>query len=75
MRRALSLSTSILALVCCGAVHAQTASLSDSSSTDASRDGIETVVVTAERRTENLMTDADYGHCVERPGHPEAGRV
>ncbi|HEX4292658.1 MAG TPA: TonB-dependent receptor [Rhizomicrobium sp.] len=45
MRRTLSLSTSILALVCCSAAQAQTASSG----------GVETVVVTAERRTENLM--------------------
>ena len=45
MRRTLSLSTSILALVCCSAAQAQTAS----------GGGVETVVVTAERRSENLM--------------------
>src|ERR1700743_1121138 len=45
MRRTLSLSTSILALVCCSAAQAQTASSG----------GVETVVVTAERRSENLM--------------------
>jgi iron complex outermembrane receptor protein len=54
MRRTLSLSTSILALVCCGAVHAQTAPAS-SSSTSASSAPIEEVVVTAERRSEDLM--------------------
>ncbi|HEY1837342.1 MAG TPA: TonB-dependent receptor [Rhizomicrobium sp.] len=51
MKRALSLSTSILALVCCGGVHAQTTS----STTSASKGTIEEVVVTAERRTEDLM--------------------
>lgn len=55
MRRNLILSTSVLALMCCGAAHAQTAS-SDSSSSSASSGGIEEVVVTAERRSENLMT-------------------
>jgi iron complex outermembrane receptor protein len=54
MRRMLSLSASVLALVCCGAVHAQTAS----NSTAASNGGVETVVVTAERRAENLKTTA-----------------
>ncbi len=53
MKRILNLSTSVLALVCCGAVHAQTASTS--SSAGASNGGVETVVVTAERRSENLM--------------------
>jgi len=52
----LGLSTSVLALVCCGAVQAQTASDSAGSSTSASKSGIEEVVVTAERRSENLMT-------------------
>jgi iron complex outermembrane receptor protein len=51
----LSLSTSILALACCGAVHAQTAT---SSNTSANSGGVETVVVTAERRAENLKTTA-----------------
>jgi iron complex outermembrane receptor protein len=45
MKRALSLSASILSLVCCNAAYAQTASSG----------GVETVVVTAERRSENLM--------------------
>ncbi|MGD0142548.1 MAG: TonB-dependent receptor [Rhizomicrobium sp.] len=59
MRGKLGLSTSILALVCCSAVHAQTAPTSGgSSSTGASNGGIEEVVVTAERRTENLMKTA-----------------
>src|SRR5258707_8649425 len=48
MRRALSLSTSILALVCGSAVVAPVFA--------ADSTGIETVVVTAERRSENLMT-------------------
>ena len=55
MRRALSLSTSILALACCGAVYAP-ASAATASSDSASSGPIETVVVTAERRSENLMT-------------------
>jgi iron complex outermembrane receptor protein len=41
-----------MALVCCGAAHAQTTS---STSNGATSGGIEEVVVTAERRTENLM--------------------
>jgi iron complex outermembrane recepter protein len=56
MRLKLSLSTSVLAVICCGAVHAQTASTATGSSASASSGGIEEVVVTAERRTENLMT-------------------
>jgi len=57
MRRKLSLSASILALVCCSAAHAQTASTTtNSSSASASSSGVEVVVVTAERRSENLMT-------------------
>jgi iron complex outermembrane recepter protein len=48
MRRALSLSASVLALVCGGAAVAPALAADNS--------GIETVVVTAERRTENLMT-------------------
>ncbi len=52
MRRVLCLSTSVLALVFSGAAHAQ----STGSSTDATAGGsIETVVVTAERRNEDLM--------------------
>ncbi|HEX4117157.1 MAG TPA: TonB-dependent receptor [Rhizomicrobium sp.] len=59
MRGTLSLtlrvSVSILALACCSAtVQAQTASSSGSSANGGST--LETVVVTAERRTENLMT-------------------
>ena len=46
MRGTLSLSASVLALTCCGAAYAQNVSQSS---------GVETVVVTAERRTENLM--------------------
>ena len=45
MKRALYLSASVLSLVCCNAAYAQTASSG----------GVETVVVTAERRSENLM--------------------
>jgi iron complex outermembrane recepter protein len=48
MKRALSLSASVLMLICCNAANAQTASTSSSA-------GVETVVVTAERRSENLM--------------------
>lgn len=51
MKRALSLSTSVLALICCNAVHAQIAS----STSTASNGGVEEVVVTAERRVENLQ--------------------
>ena len=54
MRRVLGLSTSVLALMCCGAVHAQT----DTDSKTNAKGGIETVVVTAERRAENLQTTA-----------------
>ena len=53
MRRALSLSTSIFALVCCSAVHAPAAAADSTDS--ASSGGIETVTVTAERRNEDLM--------------------
>jgi iron complex outermembrane recepter protein len=45
MKRALYLSASVLSLVCCNAAYAQTATSG----------GVETVVVTAERRSENLM--------------------
>ena len=55
MRRTLSLSTSVIALVCSGAVHAQTASTTTAASASA---GVETVIVTAERRSENLMKTA-----------------
>ena len=54
MKLKLSLSTSVLALVCCGSVHAQTAP--SSASANANNGGVETVVVTAERRVENLQT-------------------
>jgi len=50
MKSKLCLSVSVLAVVCAGAAGAQTAATSNSNS------GVETVVVTAERRTENLMT-------------------
>ncbi|HWA30993.1 MAG TPA: TonB-dependent receptor [Rhizomicrobium sp.] len=52
MRLRLGLSASVLALVCCGAAHAQTTSTTRSSP---GASGIEEVVVTAERRSENLM--------------------
>ncbi|MGD0189305.1 MAG: TonB-dependent receptor plug domain-containing protein [Rhizomicrobium sp.] len=57
MKRTLWLSTSVLALVCCGAAQAQTASTtSGSSSTSADNSGgVEQVVVTAERRKTELM--------------------
>jgi len=45
MKRILNLSASVAALACCSAAYAQTAKA----------DGVETVVVTAERRSENLM--------------------
>jgi iron complex outermembrane recepter protein len=48
MKRALYLSASVLSLVCCNAAYAQTAANSSSG-------GIETVVVTGERRVQNLM--------------------
>jgi iron complex outermembrane receptor protein len=57
MKLGLSLSASVLALVCCSAAHAQTAS-KPSESTSAGNGPIEEVVVTAERRTENLMKTA-----------------
>jgi iron complex outermembrane receptor protein len=53
MRGKLSLSTSVLALICCSAAHAQTASTT--SSTGASNGGVEVVVVTAERRATDLQ--------------------
>jgi len=49
MKRILNLSASVLALTCCTAAYAQTAS------TSGSKDQIETVVVTGERRVEDLM--------------------
>jgi len=55
MRLRLSLSASVLALVCCGAAQAQTTTSTESTSSSASSGRIEEVVVTAERRTENLM--------------------
>jgi iron complex outermembrane receptor protein len=48
MRRALRLSTSVLALICCSTVYAEAADT----------DKIETVTVTAERRAEDLMKTA-----------------
>jgi iron complex outermembrane receptor protein len=58
MKRTLSLSASVLVLVASGAVHAQTDPSDASSKAPATTQsgGIETVVVTAERRSENLMT-------------------
>jgi len=59
MRRILRLSSSLLVLVFSGAVHAQTETTDASSKapvSDTGKGGIETVVVTAERRSENLMT-------------------
>jgi iron complex outermembrane recepter protein len=53
MKRALSLSTSVFALVCCGVLPTMAAAAADSSN-----GGVETVVVTAERRPENLKTTA-----------------
>ncbi|HEY0106387.1 MAG TPA: TonB-dependent receptor [Rhizomicrobium sp.] len=44
-----------MALVCCGAALPQAASAADDTSSNASNGGIETVVVTAERRNEDLM--------------------
>ena len=55
MRRAYSLSASILALSCGCAVFPHAALAADAG---ASANGIEIVVVTAERRSENLMTTA-----------------
>ena len=55
MRRSLILSTSVLALVWGAGAHAQTSS---TSSTNANNGGVETVVVTAERRAENLQKTA-----------------
>lgn len=52
MRHSLSLSASFLVLVYCGAAHAQ----SESAATGTSASSFEEVVVTAERRSENLMT-------------------
>ncbi|HUB85188.1 MAG TPA: TonB-dependent receptor plug domain-containing protein, partial [Rhizomicrobium sp.] len=49
MRHALSLSVSILTLICCSAAYAQT------TTSDESKNTVETVTVTAERRPENLM--------------------
>ena len=54
MRRTLGLSTSVFAIVCCGAGHAQTAATASASASA----GVETVIVTAERRSENLMKTA-----------------
>ncbi|HVT26889.1 MAG TPA: TonB-dependent receptor plug domain-containing protein, partial [Lacipirellulaceae bacterium] len=56
MKRTLNLSASVLALVMSGAAYAQTDTTDTSSKAPATTGGIETVVVTAERRSENLMT-------------------
>jgi iron complex outermembrane receptor protein len=58
MRGKLSLSTSVLALICCSAVHAQTASTPTQTSASNNNGGVETVVVTAERRTTDLQKTA-----------------
>ncbi|HUJ46800.1 MAG TPA: TonB-dependent receptor [Rhizomicrobium sp.] len=52
MIRTFSVSTSILALVCCSAAYAQTAAPAQPATNEA---GVEQVVVTAERRVENLQ--------------------
>ncbi|HVP85973.1 MAG TPA: TonB-dependent receptor [Rhizomicrobium sp.] len=56
MKRTFNLSASVLALVVSGAAYAQTDTTDTSSKAPATTGGIETVVVTAERRSENLMT-------------------
>lgn len=56
MRGTLSVSTSILALICCSAVQAQTTSTTTGPS--ASSGGVETVIVTAERRSTDLQKTA-----------------
>jgi iron complex outermembrane recepter protein len=53
MKLKLGLSVSVLALMCCEAAHAQTTPSNSASAINGS--GIEEVVVTAERRSENLM--------------------
>jgi iron complex outermembrane receptor protein len=56
MKGILKVSASVLALVCCSAAQAQTASTAGSSTSgSAANGGVETVVVTAERRSEDLM--------------------
>jgi iron complex outermembrane receptor protein len=56
MKRTLWLSTSVVALACCGAAQAQTTPASGgSSSTTAASGSVEQVVVTAERRKTELM--------------------
>ena len=57
MRGKLCLSASILALVCCNAANAQTTSTTTQTSASGNG-GIETVVVTAERRTTDLQKAA-----------------
>lgn len=58
MRRKLGWSASILAIVCSSAVYGQTDAASTQTKVAAANDTgeIETVIVTAERRSENLMT-------------------
>jgi iron complex outermembrane receptor protein len=56
MKQAFCLSASILALVCSGAAFAKTTAQARPSASNAHRGAIEEVVVTAERRSENLMT-------------------
>jgi iron complex outermembrane receptor protein len=59
MRGKLVLSTSILALVCCNAVYAQTETPTQNSNPSSSKSGgVETVVVTAERRSTDLQKTA-----------------
>jgi iron complex outermembrane receptor protein len=59
MRGKLSLSTSVLALVCCSAAYAQTDTTSTSTpAKTAQPKGVETVVVTAERRATDLQKTA-----------------
>ena len=62
MKRALTLSASILALVYCGAGHAQTAQTTSaktgSATASSANGGLEVVVVTAERRTTDLQRTA-----------------
>jgi iron complex outermembrane receptor protein len=57
MRGTLSLSTSVLVLAFCGAAYAQTAAPSPPPAAS-SKTGVEEVVVTAERRAENLQKTA-----------------
>lgn len=56
MTRVPSLPALTLAIVCCGAAHAQTAPVDEQASAQASTAPIQEVVVTAERRATNLQT-------------------